>query len=182
MTDPGGDGTTWEHLAPHVATIQSASFDSFYSAEFTSLVALARALTGSSAAEDIAQDAMIAAYRRWPEIEKFDKPAAWVRRVCANLATSVIRRRAAEGRAILRIGGMRQQHTELTAADDAFWAEVRRLPRRQAQAIALHYIYDLPVSDIAGTLDCSDSTVKAHLVRGRTALANRLDIKEQDES
>jgi len=38
------------------------------------------------------------------------------------------------------------------------------------------------VSDIAVTLDCSESTVKAHLVRGRSALARRLGVEEEDPS
>jgi len=184
MTDPAcSDATTWEELPSHVQTrpLQSAlSFDVFYVSEFSSLAALARALTGSAAAEDIAQDAMIAAYRRWNEIQQLDVPAAWVRRICANLSTSFIRRRAAEARAVLRAGGMRTHETELPPADEEFWAEVRRLPRRQAQALSLHYIYDMQVCDIALTLDCSESTVKAHLVRGRAAMSRRLTTNEED--
>jgi RNA polymerase sigma factor (sigma-70 family) len=183
MTDPLSDATAArEELPARVESrlLRSAqSFDVFYTRELPSLVALARALTGSPAAEDIAQEAMIAAYRRWREIQQFDVPAAWVRRVCANLSTSFVRRRAVEARAVLRIGAMRHTHTELTPADEEFWAEVRRLPRRQAQAISLHYVYDLGVADIAGTLGCSESSVKAHLVRGRAALAARLGTEEE---
>lgn len=184
MNDPvSGDATTWEELPPHVDKRRlrpAQPFDAFYVRELPSLVALARALTGSAAAEDVAQEAMIAAYRRWHEIERLDIPAAWVRRVCANMATSFLRRRAAEARAAVRAGGMRHIHTELEPADEAFWAEVRRLPRRQAQSVSLHYIYDLQVSEIARTLGCSESSVKAHLVRGRAALAARLGIDEED--
>ncbi len=157
-------------------------FEAFYIRELPSLVTLARALTGSpGTAEDLAQEAMIAAYRRWDEVSAMGVPASWVRRVCANLATSHLRRRGIETRALLRLGGRRTQHSELSPADDAFWIAVRRLPRRQAQVIALHYVYDMYVSDIALTLECSESTVKAHLVRGRTALALRLGLEEGDQ-
>ena len=81
------------------------SFDTFYAREYSSLVAMAHALTGSrSHAEDIAQEAMLTAYRRWDDVSRLDLPAAWVRRVCANTATSVVRRRIVETRAVLRIG------------------------------------------------------------------------------
>ena len=154
-------------------------FDSFYLRELPGLVALARALTRSpAAAEDLAQEAMIVTLRRWDEVAALDVPAAWVRRVCANLATSSIRRRSAEARAVLRLGGRRTEHTDLEPQDEEFWAEVRRLPRRQAQVIALHYVYDMSVDDIATTLDCSPSTVKAHLVRARASLATRLGAPE----
>jgi RNA polymerase sigma factor (sigma-70 family) len=157
-----------------------APFEAFYVREFPSLVAFARALTRSSvAAEDIAQEAMITAYRRWDEVGAMDVPAAWVRRVCANMATSTVRRRAAEARAVLRLGGRRVETAELDADDEVFWAAVRRLPRRQAQVVALHYVYDLAVSDIATTLGCSESSVKAHLVRARAALAQRLSLEEE---
>lgn len=186
MTEPAiGDASPWEGLPSRAVPrrLRSAQpFEDFYLRELPSLVALARALSGSAAAEDIAQEAMLASYCRWTEIEQYDQPAAWVRRVCANLATSLIRRRAAETRAVLRYGGMRQTSTELAPQDEAFWAAVRRLPRRQAQSIALHYIYDLQVSDVARTLGCSESSVKAHLVRGRAALSSRLGIVEEDRS
>jgi RNA polymerase sigma-70 factor (ECF subfamily) len=58
---------------------------------------------------------------------------------------------------------------------------VRRLPRRQAQAIALHYVLDMGVADIAMTLGCSDSSVKAHLVRGRAALAGRVGVDDEEQ-
>jgi RNA polymerase sigma-70 factor (ECF subfamily) len=159
------------------------TFDSFYVRELPRLVALARALTGSAAAaEDVAQDAMIAAYRRWDEVSRLDIPAAWVRRVCANRATSHLRRRSSEARAVLRLSGVRQNDSELPPIDADFWAAVRRLPRRQSQAIALHYLYDMSVTDIALTLGCSQSSVKAHLVRGRTALVRALGIPEEEKS
>ena len=50
---------------------------------------------------------------------------------------------------------------------------VRALPARQAQAIALHYLEDRSVADIAEILECSESTVKVHLHKGRTKLARR---------
>ena len=73
------------------------SFDGFYAREYRLLVAFAHALTGSRAhAEDVAQEAMLAAYRRWDEVSRLDAPHAWVRRVCANLAVSFVRRRMVE--------------------------------------------------------------------------------------
>lgn len=56
---------------------------------------------------------------------------------------------------------------------ETFWAEVRRLPRRQAQSVALYYIYDLGVADVATTLG-AEGSVKVHLTRGRATLARRL--------
>jgi RNA polymerase sigma-70 factor (ECF subfamily) len=166
--------------APSQAAVQPSEsrldFDGFYRREFPSLVAFARVLSGSAYADDLAQDAMISAYAHWDRISSLDLPIAWVRRVCANRAVSAHRRRLVEAKAMLRLGGRRQPVVELDPDHDVFWAEVRRLPRRQAQSVALFYALDLSVAEIARTLDCSEGTVKVHLSRGRAALADRLRI------
>jgi RNA polymerase sigma factor (sigma-70 family) len=157
-------------------------FDVFYRRELPRLVAFAAALSGSSSADDIAQEAMLAAYRRWDVVARLDLPAAWVRRVCANRAVSVLRQRAVEARALLRLGSRRPAAEPLAHEHETFWAEVRQLPRRQAQVIALHYIYDLGVAEVAATLGCAEGTVKVHLSRGRAALALRLDPSAEERA
>jgi RNA polymerase sigma-70 factor (ECF subfamily) len=73
----------------------------------------------------------------------------------------------------------RQSYLAAMPAEDAhFWKSVRALPKRQAQAIALHYLEDLPVADIADVLDCSPNTVKVHLHKGRQRLAHKLGESE----
>lgn len=158
------------------------SFESFYLREFRSLVALAHALTGVPVlAEDVAQEAMLATYRRWDEVAEMDHPAAWARRVCANVATSAVRRRVIEARSLLRL---RREATSVGALEpeaEGFWAEVRRLPRRQAQAVALYYVYSCPVAEVARVMACSPGAVKTHLSRGRAALAQRLGEDADEE-
>jgi RNA polymerase sigma-70 factor (ECF subfamily) len=158
------------------------TFESFYRRELASLVALARSLSGSAYADDIAQEAMLAAYRHWDTVSRLDLPVAWVRRTCANLAVSTLRRRTVEARGLLRLRAQRPpQAGPLPDESDAFWRRVRRLPRRQAQVVALHYVYDLGVAEIATTLGLAVGTVKVHLSRGRSALARELgELAEGD--
>ena len=152
------------------------TFDAFYGRQFAGLVALARALAGpSGVAEDLAQEAMMVAYRRWDEVSLYAQPEAWVRRVCSNLATSAFRRRQAELRALVRLGSRRNDPIEISTSSEAFWAQVRRLPRRQAEVVALRYVFDLEVTEIGATLGIAEGTVKAHLSRARETLATRLD-------
>jgi RNA polymerase sigma factor (sigma-70 family) len=150
------------------------TFEGFYRRELPRLVTLAAALAGPTSADDIAQEAMLAAYRRWETVSQLDLPVAWVRRVCANRAMSLLRRRGSEARAVLRLGARREEPFELPPEPGTFWAEVRRLPRRQAQAVALAYVYGMGVAEIAATLGVTEGTVKTHLFRGRAALARRL--------
>jgi RNA polymerase sigma-70 factor, ECF subfamily len=156
------------------------SFDAFYAAGYRSAVALAYVLVGSgAAAEDLAQEAFLTAYRQWDRIRDYDDPRAWVRRVLVNRATSALRRRGAEFRALTRLGGKGDSAVgDIEAADEAVWEEVRRLPRRQAQAVALHYVDQLSVDEVAAVLGCSAGTVKTHLSRARERLGRTLQDHE----
>jgi RNA polymerase sigma-70 factor (ECF subfamily) len=67
-------------------------------------------------------------------------------------------------------------------ADDAHvWEAVRALPRRQAQVVALVYLEDLSVAETAAVLGCGEGTVKTHLRRARSSLAQRLGTSEPEE-
>jgi RNA polymerase sigma-70 factor (ECF subfamily) len=48
---------------------------------------------------------------------------------------------------------------------------LRRLPAHLRQALALHYLYDMPVQDIAAETGAAVGTVTSWLHRGRTELA-----------
>ncbi len=161
-------------------------FERFYEREFRSVVGLAYALSGSRAAsEDLAQEAFIAAHGNWDKIGTYEKPEAWVRRVVSNLSVSRFRRRTTEMKALTRLAGFRNETSVLptlpSEAED-FWSHVRKLPRRQAQVIALHYLEDLPVAEIAEILECSPNTVKVHLHKGRQKLADRLGVEMGGDS
>jgi len=155
-------------------------FDGFYRREYQRIVGLVYALSGGRhSAEDIAQEAFLAAHRSWERIVTLEQPAAWVRRVAANMAVSAVRRRVSEARAVLRLAGRREPVAELPEDASEFWAAVRALPKRQAQAIALHYLEDLSTVEIAAILECSESTVRVHLHNGRKTLSERLSLEAE---
>ena len=158
------------------------SFESFYATEYPAVVGLAYALSGNRwVAEDLAQEAFLAAHRDWDRIAAYEQPGSWVRRVVANLSVSAFRRRVAEAKALGRLAlGHAPAVAELPADDAEFWRAVRRLPRRQAQVVALHYLEDRPVAEIADALGIAAGTVKKHLHDGRRELARRLEIEEAE--
>lgn len=158
------------------------SFDDFYRQEYRHVLGLAYVLTGNaSVAEDTTQDAFTAAYRQWAAIGSYDSPAAWVRRVTCNRAASVVRRRVREAKAIVRLAYRTPTQIELDEGDAEFWRSVRALPPRQAQAVALFYLDDYSVRDIAAVLDCSEGTVKTHLSRARSAVARQLRLERMED-
>jgi hypothetical protein len=57
----------------------------------------------------------------------------------------------------------------LPAEFDRFWSQVRALPPRQAQAVALHYLEDRPVREVAELMGCSEGTAKGPVAPGAAA-------------
>ena len=189
--NPDGGGVRGTHVNTETAAAGLAEtpvteptalldFSTWYEREFRPVVALVYTLSGSRfAAEELTQDAFLEAHRRWSTVGAYDDPGAWVRTVAMNKARSALRRRSAEIRAYVRhVGRERSAPAELPDPADEFWAAVRALPDRQAQAVALHYLEDRSVDDIATILDISPGTVKTHLHRARATLADRLGIEE----
>jgi RNA polymerase sigma-70 factor (ECF subfamily) len=179
---PGG-----EHVVvDRVIVGATESFEDFYFREFPHLKALARALVGPAYAEDVVQESLLVAYRRWEAIGAMSSPAGYLRGICVHKAATVTRRRAVEHRLWGRIAGRRTvedatPEEELSDDTRVFWAQVRALPRRQAQAAALHYALDMSVADIAVVLDCAEGTIKAHLHRARSTLAAALGTSEEEQ-
>ncbi len=94
--------------------------------------------------------------------------------MAVNLATSTLRRRTREVRALTRLAARHSPDAELVVTDEAFCEAVRRLPKRQAQCVALHYLEDRSVADVAALLDIAEATVRVHLHQGRATLAAAL--------
>lgn len=151
-----------------------AKFDAFYRSEYAAVVALIGVLTGSGwIAEDAAQEAFLRAHRDWERVGTLDSPEGWVRRVAINLARSRWRSIRAEAKAKMRLMAGPTWHL-VEPEDEAFWDEVRSLPERQAQAIALRYVDDLPVAAIADIMSAAEGTVRALLHQGRQRLERQL--------
>lgn len=151
------------------------SFETFYRTEYRAMLGLALALAkDTAAAEDLVQEAFIAAHRRWDRISQYDNPKAWVRRVLINRSTSLRRRLSAEIRAVARIGPLEPSSPDLSPETADVWKEVNKLPRRQQQALTLHYVGQLSMIEIADAMGCSEGAVKSHLHRAREALRGPL--------
>ena len=173
MVQPWDDEVTDGPAVPAPFERFPGDYTTFFRREVRSLVALAAAIAGADRAEEIAQEALLRAHRDWDRIARYDKPGAWVRRVTINLATSSRRRRFTERRALERASSQRQLDTPPPEID-GFWALVRHLPDRQAAAVALHYLDDMSIADIADALGCAEGTAKAHLHHARRTLAVQL--------
>ena len=169
--------TAADRTAEVAETTETVDFDELYRREYRPLVALAYGLSGSrTAAEEIVQDAFLAAHRRWRRISTYDAPSLWLRRVVTNRSVSTVRRRVAEARALTRVGSWAgaNRPQPLPEQHDELWRAIRRLPGQQAKAVLLRYVDDCTVAQTAEILGCTEGTVKTHLHRARRSLAGAL--------
>ena len=145
------------------------------------MLALGRALA-PAAAGDLAQEAMIRSCRNWSAVSEMDIPGAWVRRVMLNLVADHHRSRKRRDRAIDRLGSQLAPGWDEAAGvdldDEAWFAAVRSLPRRQRDVVALHYIDQIPIAEVAGVLGIATGTVKSSLARARRTLAREFPNEE----
>ena len=161
--------------------IRIVSFSAFYEAEYRAMVRLAVALVGRrDVAEELVQDAFVTLHGRWSQVSKYESPEGWLRRVVINRSMSALRRRAVEVRLLGRLSRFRERPAELPDSDGAIWQAVAALPKRQAQVIALMFVDDLSVHEIAAVLECEENTVRTHLRRARQSLATQLGLKDED--
>lgn len=166
-----------------VNSSDSTDFDSFYIGAVRRVVLLLYASCGDRAeAQDVAQEAFARAWQHWSRVSRYDDPEAWVRTVAWRLMINrwrALRRRLA---ARTRMGPPTAV-TESPSPDRvAIVDALQRLPEAQRQVIALHYLLDMPVHDIAAHVGAPVGTVKARLSRARTALARLLDEHDQEIS
>ena len=152
----------------------SSEFDDFYRSTSRRTLRYAYALCGDvAAAQDITQEAYVRAWQKWSTVSAYEQPDAWVRLVVARLSTDrwrrigVRRRFDAAGRPPRPVDPPGEDTILLTDA-------LRRLPPRQRQAVALHYLLDRSVHEIAIELGTGEGTVKSWLSRGRAALVRML--------
>lgn len=146
--------------------------------EHPRLVALGLALTGDrETACDLAQETLARAYRSWDRVEKYDLPAAWLRRVLINLALDEHRKAQHEQVALIRV-----RPPEVAAGVEGvggeWWAAVRVLPVRERLAIILYYVEDYSIGEIAAVMEIAAGTVRATLAQARKKLAVSLAARE----
>ena len=145
-----------------------------YEASYRRLVAQAYAVAGDRVeAEDAVQEAFARAVAAGQRFRNVDNPEAWLRTVALN----VLRRRWRRAQMFRVLSPRLATPSDVPGISEDHLAVVqalRAVPFQQRETLALFYLGDLSVREIASTLGIADGTVKSRLARGRTALAELL--------
>jgi RNA polymerase sigma-70 factor, ECF subfamily len=184
-------------LARRLASDLDDAFEPLVRAHVDRLYSIALGLTGDRRdAEEIAQDALVRAYRALEryEPERIRELALrpWLATIVINAARN--RRRAAADRqppialdepaaGMLRAPGHAQPEAVAIRRDAGTRLEtlVRTLPDRYRAPIVLRYVDDLPYSDIAQVLRRPEGTLKAQVHRGLALLRAAYEAAEREE-
>lgn len=153
---------------------------SFYRSSYRRIVGELFMVTGQQwEAEELAQEAFLRAAGHWSSVRGYDLPEAWVRRVALNLAFTARRRARRRTAALLRLQAGQQDVPEVGTDRLEVVQALRQLPLRYRTVLALHYLVELSVLEIAEELDVPESTVKTRLARGRRRLAELIGTSEE---
>jgi RNA polymerase sigma factor (sigma-70 family) len=162
---------------PPTAETNADLHDALFNRHFHATVHLAR-LLGSDDPENTAQEAFARLHVHRGQLREASAALAYVRRTTTNLTSSRLRH--------LRVvrktpGDVPRDHASaeesVVAAErvDHLLHAVRALPTRQRQVLILRYWMDLPLAEVAATLDMPVGTVKSTLSRAHQALAADLE-------
>jgi RNA polymerase sigma factor (sigma-70 family) len=152
-----------------------------YGEHARSLIGLARVFVDHrDAAEDLVQEAFIRLARSLHRIDDRSKVPAYLRSIVVNLARDHNRRGLLSSRHAARADDLDPAGVDETVARTHDHQQIvlalRSLPMRQRSCLALHYLLELPVAEIADTLGVSPNSVKTHLKRGLAALRQAPDL------
>ncbi|WP_433419093.1 RNA polymerase sigma factor [Microtetraspora malaysiensis] len=152
------------------------------------IAGLARMVGDVGLAEELAQDALVAALERWPESGVPDNPGGWLMLTAKHRAIDLIRRRSRYDQKLVEIGRdmeIRQEAAEAElddALDDHIGDDLLRLlftachPVLSTEgrlALTLRLLGGLTTEEIARAFLVPEPTVAQRIVRAKRTLADR---------
>lgn len=138
----------------------------------------------AAAAEDVAQDAFVRAYRRLHTFRRGEPFRPWLLRIVTNLALNEVRSRTRRTGLLGRIGAFAERaveapHDAVAASDDAsvLLRAIGELPEDDRVVLHLRYYLELPEREIAAAIGKPAGTVKSRLHRASRRLRTVIEAK-----
>jgi RNA polymerase sigma-70 factor, ECF subfamily len=158
-------------LAKEVPT-PSESFADFVEPHWAVMARLARRLSPSNDWEDVLQEALAAAWRKWAQ---FDPERGSARNWLLAIVVDRSYKRRRQTRVVVELV---EQHADRRSTEVDVDIDLRRavdrLSRRQRSAVILYYYLGLPLAEVAQVMTCAVGTVKSTLADSRARLHQQL--------
>jgi RNA polymerase sigma-70 factor, ECF subfamily len=174
MTDSLGGSYNTPYVPEAVTRDHSSDFDSSFATHYARLVrTLSVACGDATLAEDCVQEAFSRAHLRWDKLVAQGDPVGWVYVVAVNQVRDHSRR-VKRWAAKLHLLADRDTH-DAPPFNDQLSIAVASLPTQQRLAVALFYVADMSIEQVAATMELSAGAVKFHLHQARTRLRQQLE-------
>ena len=159
-------------------------FEEYASARGQDLVRLGFTVSGDyQRAEDLAQIALMQAFRTWRRVRRADDPHNYVRRILVNSYLSMTRRRSFSEAPAAELDIDRtvpDPATGIVNSDD-LWRALATLSARERVVLVLRYYQDMDDRTIADVLGIKPSTVRATASRALASLRRTRQSHRVDE-
>ena len=149
---------------------EQLGFEDFVAPHLRAMWTLATRFAGVDRREDVVQEALLVAWRRF---ETYDPDRGVARTWLLLLVMDRCRKLARGARLVLELVDVPVPPRDVEAHLDLDRA-VRALPRRQRAAVELYYVLGLPVAEVAVVMGCAVGTVSSTLSDARRALRHQL--------
>ena len=148
------------------------------------VVRTAQAVVGRDDAEDVAQDALLLAFKALPSIEDPTKFAAWLSAITRHRALRFNKQESAHkvGRIELdellleQIGALASPMIESDGGDEEVRLALENIPADYALVLRLRFQDEMPLKRIAAFLGVALSTVKWRVHRGKQLLREQVEL------
>lgn len=157
-------------------------FEVWYLREHARVVSTVAAVTGRpSIAGECADEAFTRACERWARVRGMASPGGWVTTVALNEARRRLRRSGHERRLLVWVASTAPVEAPPPAWSPEVWEALAALPPREREAVALRYVADLPVGQIATIMGVAPGTAASTLHSARARLARVLAPETADD-
>ena len=148
----------------------------------TQVYRLALRMCGESAADDVTQEAFLAAWRALPDFRGDCRFSTWLYRLITNAGIDWLRRekrhRSADDVTELELpddAPSPQEQAEQSETQSAVRRALSRLSEEHRQVLILRELEGLSYGEIAALLGVEEGTVKSRIARARLALRKALE-------
>ena len=148
------------------------------------VVRTAQSIVGRDDAEDVAQDALLLAFKALPSIEEPSKFAAWLSAITRHRALRFSKREQPHkaGRIDLdeflidQVRSLGQPLATRAEEDDELKLALESVPSDYALVLRLRFFDDMPLKRIAAFLGAPMTTVKWRIHRGKKLLREQVEL------